>query len=109
MCYRFQRSTVTSGDFRDCFVQYIAANGTNAQITSVGTLDWDKLFHSPGMPSHAHPDFSTSLSECANVLAKRWIDASDEGVSAAGFNTQDIKVFNSALCAATAIDYMWSI
>lgn len=75
---RFKFSTVTSGEFRDCFVD-VVCNPTTTGYTSslpevVKALHWEDLFTSQGMPKHASPDFSNSLSKAAEVLAAKWID-----------------------------------
>lgn len=81
---------MTSGEFRDFFVQFIAKNGTNEQITSVGLLNWDMLFHTPGMPLHTNPDFTTNLAKASVALAEKWNLITDDQINDIEFNKSDI-------------------
>jgi hypothetical protein len=89
---RFQRGTVSSGEFRDYFCEYVATNGTSVHVERVEALDWDQLFHAPGLPKHT-PDFSTALGASAASLAARWIVADDATIaSSADFVKADVQV-----------------
>lgn len=83
---KFQFSTVTSGEFKDYFVEYVRTNGDDAQKSAVQSINWDHIFHNAGMPIHT-PDFSTSLKDGPLELAARWIEAADNDVS--GFSQAD--------------------
>lgn len=84
---KFEKSTITSGEFRDTFVTYVAENGSTEQVMKVAQLDWDQLFHAPGMPAHI-PDFSTTLDQAAQQLAQRWMQCTETS----SFAASDIQV-----------------
>jgi hypothetical protein len=97
--FRFKFSTVTSGDFRDHFMQFVNAPSalftvSESVLRRVGALDWDELLLSRGMPRHPQTDFSNSLSEASLRLASRWIQAASSGSEsgAEGFSPTDIQV-----------------
>lgn len=88
---KFARTTVTSGEFRDFFVEFIAQNADNKAITAIGKINWDDMFHKPGMPLHPHPDFSTQLAANSLALADKWKTAEDAKLAASGFAKTDIE------------------
>lgn len=102
---KFQRVTVTSGEFREHFIAFVTSNGTAAQKAQVAAVDWDQLFHAAGMPAHT-PDFTTPLVSAAVDLSKKWIEVSDADISTAngfdeaniaGWSTQQANIFLDAL------------
>ena len=103
MVYRFKYRTVTSGDFRDLFVE--VAKSRASEITQISVDDvsavswWEVHLLSRGMPRHPWPDFSNSLSLAAELLANKWIAkatqlrASEDGlVSLENVSSLDIEV-----------------
>lgn len=90
---KFARTTVTSGEFRDFFLEYIAKNGDNKAITAVGRINWDDMLHKPGMPLHDHPDFTTQLATNSLALADKWKAAGDTSLelTACRFAKSDIE------------------
>lgn len=84
----FKFSSVTSGDFRDCFIKFFDGNPT------IKTLSWDDLFYSRGMPV-VIPDFSNTLASAAEELGAFWVKA------------ERLQVPDSAPVSTTAFD-SWS-
>ena len=74
---------VSSGEFRDYFVNYFRMESVEIrdQITA---LDWDDLFYSTGVPQHV-PDFSNSLSRDAMALANEWKQGTGRGKMSVGY------------------------
>lgn len=83
----FKFSTVTSGEFRDFFVEYF---NTSEYKSDILNLDWDQILHSPGMPVFT-PDFSNSLSVSSKALAKRWIEFAISKTTPSGFTSYDME------------------
>ncbi len=81
----FKFKTVTSGTFKDCFLEFCRTPTTltEAQKKAVEKIDWNNLFHAPGMPVAVH-DFSNSLSVGSKELAQKWISAFVSGTYVAG-------------------------
>jgi hypothetical protein len=92
---RFKYKTVSSGEFRDCFVQFMESEGLHPLGSDNGTfidsINWDELFHSPGMPRHTAPDFSNRFLTEAQELAQGWISFASTSTStlAAGSSSGD--------------------
>lgn len=70
--------TVTSGDFKDFFLEYFVTVNDARVRAAISALDWDDLLLSPGMPKHV-PDFTNSLSDASSELGKRWLAAAVAG------------------------------
>ena len=75
----FMPGVVTSGEFRDYFVNYFRMESMEIRDQIVA-LDWDNLFYSTGMPTDV-PDFSNSLSRDAMALANEWKQGTGKGRS----------------------------
>ena len=93
----FKFKTVTSGLFKDCFTAWCKDPKhklTDAQKKSVDNVDWDDLFHSPGMPKVVH-DFSNSLSDASKQLAAKWLAAIAANNYEGKFSAKDFKNFNT--------------
>lgn len=88
---KFARTTVTSGEFRDFFVDFIGKNGDNSAITAIGRVNWDDMLHKPGMPLHPHPDFTTQLAANSLALANKWKSTEDAQLASGGFAKSDIE------------------
>eukprot|EP00606_Chrysophyceae_sp_TOSAG23-5_P000806 GSChrysophyteH2.ASY1.ANO1.1612.1 assembled CDS len=93
----FKFKTVTSGLFKDCFIAWCKDPKhklTDAQKKSVDNVDWDDLFHSPGMPKVVH-DFSNSLSDASKQLAAKWLAAIAANNYEGKFSAKDFMNFNT--------------
>lgn len=97
--------TVTSGEFKDCFEDFIHHQNIENKviIDSIQVLDWNKLFQAPGIPDYV-PCFKNSLSSSAEELAAKWIQCvkSNSGFSPSkndieGWTSSQICVFLEAL------------
>lgn len=80
---KFKFGTLTSGDFKDFFIEFF--NKTTPPVTTevantLSNLNWQTLFHAPGMPENI-TDFSNSLSEASEKLAQEWIQSSKNNSS----------------------------
>ena len=86
---------MTSGEFKDCFVQFVHNNMLDYKLVrkQVDKIDWEELFLTSGMPKYV-PDFSNSLSAAAEQLAKNWIASAETG-SAVNASLDDIKGWSS--------------
>lgn len=111
---RFKYSTVTSDAFRLFFLEYFATplspakdsrlvknvpKINEAQMEKIVALDWQDLFHSPGMPKFT-PLFSNPLSDAAHTLGQKWISTGSSKRTAAdikGWSVQQILIFLDAL------------
>lgn len=104
---KFKFSTVTSGEFRDTFVEFVAsAEGSSpALVSTVSSLDWDDLFLSKGLPKYPTPDFSNSLAQVAEALAAKWIGKVVIG-STAPVNTDDVSAKDIEVSASKFIGCM---
>jgi len=89
----FQSSTVTSGSFKDFFMEYFSSAPTEVKA-KIDSIDWIKIFHTTGMPAHVN-DFSNSLSEKAEKLAKYWIDVVTNKGTTINANASDIEGWNT--------------
>ena len=75
----FKRRTLTSADFRTCFLQWCEARELDAS-----TVDWDAWFGTPGLPP-VLGTYSDELGAACTALAEKWgaelaeADASLEG------------------------------
>lgn len=63
---RFKRQTVTSDQFRACFLDWCAEGGVDAS-----RVDWSGWFKAPGMPAVTRA-FDASLTDACTALARRW-------------------------------------
>ncbi|CAK4411901.1 unnamed protein product [Aphanomyces euteiches] len=66
----FKYKTVTSDEFKTLFVSHFSA--THAAQNA--TIDWNRLFYAPGMPTR--PAFDTTISAASESLADRWVQGS---------------------------------
>lgn len=90
----FKFKTVTSGTFKDCFIKWCNDQKLPQGIMkAVKEIDWDDLFHSPGMPNIQH-DFRNSLSDASKSLAESWIQAVDS-IDSSNFTADDLKGWNT--------------
>ncbi len=97
---KYKFSTVTSGEFRDTFLDYFE---TTESSSIVDSLDWSSLFLSPGMPLHPQPDFSNSLSVEAEALAKSIISFSKIESSVLTADIQNVDISVSLMCLVCAV------
>jgi len=76
----FKFKTVTSGAFKDLFLEFCRTPTTlnEEQKKEVAAIDWTTILHAPGMPPYTH-DFSNSLSADSHALGKKWISAFNWG------------------------------
>ena len=63
----FKRRTLTSADFRECFLKWCEGREIDAS-----SVDWDAWFSTPGMPP-VTPVLDQSLGAACTVLADRWM------------------------------------
>jgi len=70
---KFKYGTVTSGEFKDCFLDFFRSVTDATVKKTIRELDWDQLFLGTGMPLST-PDFSNSLSVASTELGRRWVD-----------------------------------
>eukprot|EP00900_Chrysochromulina_parva_P021591 jgi/Chrpa1/4065/Chrysochromulina_OHIO_Genome00014408-RA len=63
----FKRRTLTSADFRECFLKWCEGREIDAS-----SVDWDAWFSTPGMPP-VTPVLDPSLGATCTVLADRWM------------------------------------
>ena len=88
---KYKFGTVTSGEFKDCFVKFFESVTTPKVKTALAALDWDQLLLGPGLPLSV-PDFSNSLSVASVDLGRRWVQAAEQGLAngAEGAKAADI-------------------
>jgi leukotriene-A4 hydrolase len=79
---RFAFGTITSGDFRDYFVQYFAPWSSDI-VDKIAAIDWSLWFTGRGMPV-LQQDYSNSLSREAHEIAAAWIAAWKNDLSEPG-------------------------
>eukprot|EP01034_Spumella_vulgaris_P034235 gene34235-42217_t len=91
---KYKFSTVTSGEFKDTFVDYVKEVSPSVHSAVVG-LNWDELFLSTGLPTYPTPDFSNSLALVAQNLAVKWIDLSVSVVAAGAVGGEGVDDFSS--------------
>lgn len=86
----FKFGTVTAGEFRDFFVKYVRES-SSAAAAKIDSLDWEELFHGPGLPSYL-PDFSenNALLEEVKSLSKAWIGFFNDRSQPTGVAATDI-------------------
>jgi len=84
----FKYSTVSSGEFKDFFMSKFSS------VPAVAALDWDAFFYGQGMPP-INVDFSNSLQDVAEALAKKWIGINSSGSPATGMGPKDIAGWDS--------------
>ena len=75
---KFRFGTVTSGEFKDYFMEHFSSVVDAKVKRALAALDWDDLLLSPGMPRSV-PDFSNSLSVASVELGKKWVAAAVAG------------------------------
>eukprot|EP01035_Chromulina_nebulosa_P021569 gene21569-27927_t len=95
---RYKFSTITSGEFKDFFIQYFTSLAANQSLTNsssykydelvnkLATIDWDTWLLSTGLPP-VTPDFSNDLSKQADDLSNKWIEADATGEIASAIAT----------------------
>lgn len=94
----FKYSTVTSDKFRKFFLKHFAKASKEVAL-KISELDWNELFHAPGMPKFT-PDFTNSLSKASSQLGHKWISDGGKGASKAdmqGWSVQQVLLFQDAL------------
>lgn len=96
---KFAGKTVTSQTMRDFFFEHFKGLAkTDAEVAAaldgpLAKLDWETLWHSPGMPEWI-PSVDASLLEATKALSSRWAAAGAPGGSAtalAAFSPKDIE------------------
>jgi len=92
----FKFKTVTSGAFKDLFLEFCRTPTTltDKQKKAVGAIDWDTIFHAPGMPPYTH-DFTNTLSADSAALGKKWINASNSDNFKCDFAAADIETWST--------------
>lgn len=75
---KFKFGTVTSGEFKDYFLEHFTTVVDPKVKRALAALDWDDLLLSPGMPKSV-PDFTNSLSVASVELGKKWVAAAVAG------------------------------
>jgi leukotriene-A4 hydrolase len=71
---RFAYQTLTSQDFKDFFLQHFQGND------KIKEIDWDKWFHSTGMPP-VLPPLDQSMAQDSTDLANLWLTIDHDGKS----------------------------
>ena len=108
---RFQFKCLTSGDFKDFFIEFYTSIWTPPSLSSsssatsttkekssnkgdkstklkeeainkLKTIKWDDFFNTKGMPADPVPSFDNVLSNAAQDLSKQWIKLEEETTSA---------------------------
>jgi len=93
---RFGGSTVTSEKMRDFYLEYFRAKApehpdlAKALEGPIAALDWQHLWHAPGLPAYTPPCDGAPIEE-ARDLAKRWLAAGDDAAALEKFSSEDIK------------------
>ena len=75
------------------------AKASEPTAKQISDLDWNELFHAPGMPKFT-PDFSNPLSEASNKLGRKWISQQGKGCGPAdikGWSVQQVLLFQDTL------------
>ena len=91
---KFKCGTVTSGEFKDCFIDYIQEKGTPAAINAIKAIDWTALYHTRGIPKDPH-DFSNKLMDQVKDLADRWIHNFKSNDTSSNFSSKDLAEWSS--------------
>ena len=86
---KFKFQTVTAGEFKDCFLEFIKSHNDAKVNKAIKALDWDQLLLGTGMPLY-EPDFTNSLSSASVNLGQRWLQAAKEQSGLAGARAEDI-------------------
>jgi hypothetical protein len=107
---RFQFKCLTSGDFKDFFIEFYTSIWTPPSLSSssassttkeksskkadksaklkeeainkLKTIKWDDFFNTKGMPADPVPSFDNVLASAAQDLSKQWIKLEEETTSA---------------------------
>ena len=107
---RFQFKCLTSGDFKDFFIEFYtsiwtppsqassSASSTTKEksggkkdksaklkeeaVYKLKTIKWDDFFNTKGMPADPAPSFDNVLANAAQDLSKQWIKLEEETTSA---------------------------
>jgi hypothetical protein len=108
---RFQFKCLTSGDFKDFFIEFYTSIWTPPSLSSsssassttkekgskkadksvklreeagnkLKTINWDDFFNTKGMPADPVPSFDNVLANAAQDLSKQWIKLEEETSSA---------------------------
>lgn len=110
MLNRFQFKCLTSGDFKDFFIEFYTSIWTPPSLSSssassttkeksskkadksaklkeeainkLKTIKWDDFFNTKGMPADPVPSFDNVLASAAQDLSKQWIKLEEETTSA---------------------------
>jgi len=99
----FAGKALTSQTMRDFFLEYFQEQAkSNAEIKAaldgpIAKLDWEKIWHAPGMPDWT-PEADASLLKASSDLAARWAKAGKAGGDAAAlasFSAKDIEGWTS--------------
>jgi hypothetical protein len=92
----FKFKTVTSGAFKDLFLEFCRPPTTlnEEQKKEVAAIDWTTILHAPGMPPYTH-DFSNSLSADSHALGQKWISAFNSGNYKGAFAPADIEPWST--------------
>jgi len=101
MLIRFKFQTVTTGQFRDFFVEFMDSKPLSPSVREdVKELNWKELFLTKGDLTFI-PDFANSLSAAAEVLASEWnelaVDETFQFAASAqdmvGWSSQQVCIF----------------
>ena len=109
---RFQYKCLTSGDFKDFFIEFYttiwkppslsssssassisladknilkkeeAVKSKEEVVAKLQNINWDEFFYTKGMPADPVPNFDNVLANAAEDLAKQWINLEKETASA---------------------------